>query len=77
LAAAPVASVLPHINANDPTSVDKVDWSAAGVPYVDLYTVHGGGHVVPQPAFRFPRLLGRTGSDLDAPEAALQFFGIW
>jgi polyhydroxybutyrate depolymerase len=41
-----------------------------------LYTVHGGGHVVPQPAFRYPRMLGRTTGDLDAPSSALQFFGL-
>src|ERR1700726_969965 len=38
--------------------------------------VHGGGHVVPQPAFRYPRMLGRTAGDLDAPSSALQFFGL-
>jgi polyhydroxybutyrate depolymerase len=36
--------------------------------------VHEGGHVVPQPRFRYPRMLGRTTSDLDAPAEAVRFF---
>lgn len=43
-------------------------------PLVALYTVQGGGHVVPQPRFRFGRLFGRTTRDLDMPVAALEFF---
>ncbi|MGH8460320.1 MAG: alpha/beta hydrolase family esterase [Stenotrophobium sp.] len=72
----PVAAQMPHLHAGDPTSVDRLTWANNGVPVTVLYTVHGGGHVVPQPAFRFPRLLGRTTGDLDAPKAALEFFGL-
>jgi polyhydroxybutyrate depolymerase len=76
VAAAPVTARLPHLHTDDPTSVDREIWSDGRTPVVAFYTVHGGGHVVPQPAFRFPRLVGRTTGDLDAPEAALQFFGL-
>jgi polyhydroxybutyrate depolymerase len=64
-----------HLHEKDPTSVDSLTWSSGDhKPIAVLYTVHGGGHVVPQPAFRYPRMLGRTAGDLDAPSSALQFF---
>ncbi|MDB6017163.1 MAG: hypothetical protein JWR19_1652 [Pedosphaera sp.] len=72
----PVEADLPRKDANDPTAVDLKRWANGNTPIVELYTVTGGGHVVPQPVFRFPRLLGRTTSELDAPRAALLFFGI-
>ena len=74
---APAATQLPHLHEKDPTSVDSLTWSSGDhTPIATLYTVHGGGHVVPQPAFRYPRMLGRTTGDLDAPSSALQFFGL-
>jgi polyhydroxybutyrate depolymerase len=72
--AAPIASRLPKGRADDPTSVETLIWSADGKPAFCLYTVHGGGHVIPQQCFRFPRLLGRTSSALNAPRAAVSFF---
>lgn len=71
---APTATQLPHQHAADPTTVDCLRWGPAAAPGVLLYTVHGGGHVVPQPAFRFPRLLGRTTHDLNLPAQAVAFF---
>src|ERR1700688_5004886 len=61
----PTEELLPHRDANDPTSVQRFRWLRAGNPYVDFYAVHGGGHAVPQPYFRFPRLLGHTTADID------------
>jgi polyhydroxybutyrate depolymerase len=60
--------------ARRPTSVEILTWSARGKPISRLYTVHGGGHVIPQPVFRFPRLFGKSTSALDAPSAAMEFF---
>ena len=74
LPAASTASQLPHQQPGDPTTVACQRWGPADAPGVLLYTVHGGGHVVPQPAFRFPRLLGRTTADLDMPAQAVAFF---
>ena len=71
-----MATQLPHQRADDPTSVDCRTWQPGPTPLVALYTVQGGGHVVPQPRFRFGRLLGRTTGDLDMPMAALAFFGL-
>jgi polyhydroxybutyrate depolymerase len=56
ITAAPVAARLPMDRPDDPTSVETLIWSAAGKPICCLYSVHGGGHVIPQQAFRFPRL---------------------
>ena len=65
---------LPHRHADDPTHVREMRWSRAGKPYVVLYEVIGGGHVVPQPAFRYPRLFGPTSQDIDGPALAVAFF---
>lgn len=70
----PVIRRLPHVSNEDPTRVEERVWSDGARPYLVQYRVLGGGHVVPQPAFRYPRLLGRTTLDLDAPAEALRFF---
>jgi polyhydroxybutyrate depolymerase len=73
---APLAHTLPHQHRDDPTSVTSLTWILGGKPLVCLYTVQGGGHVVPQPRYQFSRLLGRTTGDLDAPTEAVRFFGL-
>jgi polyhydroxybutyrate depolymerase len=65
---------LPHRHADDPTHVREMSWSRGGKPYVVLYEVIGGGHVVPQPEYRYPRLFGRTSEDIDGPAMAVAFF---
>jgi len=54
--------------------VDLDRWQAAGRAEVALYTVIGGGHLLPQPGFRAPRLLGPTLSGFDGPQAIWDFF---
>lgn len=76
LMAPPTATTLPHQRADDPTAVESLTWTRGAQPWVRLYTVRGSGHVVPQPRYRFGRLLGRTTADLDAPVEALRFFGL-
>ena len=58
---------------NDSTLVETLTWHADGTPSCCLCTVRGGGHVIPQPAYRFPRLLGST-SVLNSPREAIGFF---
>jgi polyhydroxybutyrate depolymerase len=65
---------LPHRDADDPTRVREFSWPRDGKPYVILYEVMGGGHTVPQSAYRFPRILGRTTGNIDGPVAAVAFF---
>jgi hypothetical protein len=70
----PSEEMLPHRDPRDPTSVQRLTWRKDSEPYVVLYSVRGGGHTVPQPVFRYPRLLGRTTEDLDGPTQAIAFF---
>jgi polyhydroxybutyrate depolymerase len=74
ITAGPDVARLPSQNPDDATSVERLVWSQGDEPAVTLYMVHGGGHVVPQPAFRFPRLLGRTSGNLNPPAEAVTFF---
>jgi polyhydroxybutyrate depolymerase len=73
LEGAPERSLLPH-KGRDNTSVERVAWTAPGKPTVVLYTIRGGGHNVPQPYYRFPRIVGPQTEDIDAPAAIWDFF---
>ena len=73
ITASPVTTRMPRGQPDDPTSVENLTWSTQGKPISRLYTVHGGGHVIPQ-KFRFRRLLGRTTTALNAPSEAMRFF---
>lgn len=57
--------------ANEVHSGHRYNWTDKVV----LYLLEGGGHVIPQPLTRFPRLMGNMRKDFDAPAAALRFFG--
>ena len=70
----PIREQPPKGFSDDPTSVESLSWQASGKPVCSLYIVRGGGHVIPQRPYRFPRLLGRTTSALDAPREAIRFF---
>ena len=74
LADMPVVERLPHRNPSDHTSVDRLSWTAPGKPSVVLYRINGGGHLVPQPYYRYPRVVGTMTEDLDAPAAIWEFF---
>ncbi|MFC1456432.1 hypothetical protein ACETIH_06790 [Microvirga arabica] len=70
----PDVARLPSQNPDDATPIERLVWSKEHEPTVTLYVVHGRGHVVPQPAFRFPRMLGRMTGNLNAPAEAVTFF---
>jgi len=74
LSGAPAVERLPHQKPSDPTWVERLTWSAPEKPPVILYTVHGGGHVVPQPYYRYPSNVGAMTEDLDAPAVIWDFF---
>ncbi|MDQ2793943.1 MAG: hypothetical protein M3Y12_08045, partial [Bacteroidota bacterium] len=76
LATPPQRTRLPHRHPHDPTAVERRTQARAGQPVVEFYTVRGGGHVVPQPTFKFPRLMGRMAGDLNLPAQAVAFFGL-
>jgi len=70
----PVRSQLSNGISDDPTFVETLTWNTDARASFCLYTVRGGGHVVPQQAYRFPRVLGKTSSALNAPREAIRFF---
>lgn len=49
-------------------------WQQPGKPEVLLMQVQGAGHVIPQPHFRAPRILGDSPDGLNTPEAIWAFF---
>lgn len=76
ITATPVEESLPDLDEDDSTRVVRRSWSLDKYPPVVLYTVEGGGHVIPQSAYRFPRMYGRTTGDLDFPTTVVGFFGL-
>ncbi len=57
-----------------PVWTQRQRWTAEGRPQVELVTVFGGGHLLPQPLYRPPRLLGRVDPELDGPAEIWRFF---
>jgi polyhydroxybutyrate depolymerase len=69
----PVVERLPRTRASR-TSAERTHWRSPTGADVVLYTIHGGGHTLPQARARSPRILGRTHPDLDAPAEIWRFF---
>ena len=68
-----------HLNpqrSGDPTSADGVLWPGAPSAVVALYKIEDGGHVIPQPVFRYPRILGHTTTAIDMPKLMIEMFHI-
>ncbi len=76
LTSAPQEIHLDPQKSGDPTSADGFLWPSAPSPVVALYKIEGGGHVVPQPVFRYPRILGHTTSAVDMPKLMIEMFHI-
>ncbi len=70
----PDGLVLDGTGSDGGTMFEERAWPSAARPFVTMVAVRGGGHVVPQPSYRFPRFLGRTAAELDAPVQAVNFF---
>lgn len=60
------------VQAKDGCRVEHARW-LNGNRQVSLYTVHGGGHTLPQPYVRYPRLLGHTHDGFDGIAAIGNF----
>ncbi|WP_054010311.1 alpha/beta hydrolase family esterase [Arthrobacter sp. ERGS1:01] len=73
---APVHDALPHRRGGRWTRVERTRYDQDGHPPVLLYTVHGGGHVVPHPATRPLTVLGRNTRDISAADAVAEFFPV-
>ena len=81
--AAQFAKLYPEAREKPPTAMgergdyaglERMTWEVGGVPRVALYSVIGGGHVVSQPHYRAPRMLGRTTPEFNAPREIWTFF---
>lgn len=57
-----------------PVWTQRQRWADSGGPPVELVTVFGGGHLISQPLYRPPRLLGRVDPQLDGPAEIWRFF---
>lgn len=66
----------PSITVADGTAIEIQTWSTDAQQRVVLYSIRGGGHVVPQTAYRFPRIMGKTTQGFDMPAASVAFFGL-
>jgi polyhydroxybutyrate depolymerase len=54
--------------------VEQVLWHNGSKVEVELVAIYGGGHVIPQPYWRYPRLLGPTPKEPNGPELIWDFF---
>jgi polyhydroxybutyrate depolymerase len=55
-------------------TVEQVLWGKDSKTEVELLAIHGGGHGLPQPYFRRPRLLGPSPMAPDGPAIIWEFF---
>jgi polyhydroxybutyrate depolymerase len=58
----------------DGVRVEQILWRSNGTAEVELVTIHGGGHGLPQPYARRPRLLGPSPMEPDGPAMIWAFF---
>ena len=70
----PVVQDLPDNDPSDGATATRYRWSGDNGPSVVLLAVHGGGHTIPHPTVRGPRLLGRTCHDFSAAREIWEFF---
>lgn len=70
----PVVRELPDLRTDDDSTIVEHRWSTEGRPEVVLWAVQGGGHTVPHPTMRYPRIIGPTNADVNAAEAIWAFF---
>jgi len=58
----------------DEVRVEQVHWRSDSKVEVELMVIHGGGHGMPQPYLRYPRLLGPTPKEPNGPAVIWAFF---
>jgi polyhydroxybutyrate depolymerase len=58
----------------DGVTVEQVLWRKDSIAEVELLAIHGGGHGLPQPYFRRPRLLGPSPMAPNGPAIIWEFF---
>lgn len=73
-AGTPHTEFLPHRRDELDTRVTRTSHHTPGRAPVELYTVFGGGHLVPNPHYTAPLIAGRGTDDVDAPGVVWEFF---
>ncbi|WP_062465462.1 alpha/beta hydrolase family esterase [Demequina maris] len=68
----PEVAAFANTDASGTTDVTVTAYDGAAP--VLLFSVEGGGHVVPNPVYSQPRIMGGTTAFLDGPLAAVEFF---
>ena len=58
----------------DGVQVEQVLWRNGSKVEVELVAIRGGGHGIPQPYFRYPRILGPTAREPNGPAVIWDFF---
>lgn len=76
IVSAPTHTVLPHRKESGRTSVTYTRFEQDGSPPVALYTVDGGGHVVPNHRRKAIFIAGRTTQDMSVAQALTEFFPV-
>ncbi|MGO2540774.1 alpha/beta hydrolase family esterase [Specibacter sp. AOP5-B1-6] len=76
ITAEPTSVVLPHRRESGKTSVTLTRFEQGPRPPVWLYTVVGGGHVVPNRHRKAIFVAGRTTQDIGTAEALAEFFPV-
>lgn len=74
LSKAPLRTSILNSVLDDDSHVDVQHWREPGRSPVALYRIEGGGHNVPHPDMVWPRFLGNSNRDFNAPEAIWTFF---
>jgi polyhydroxybutyrate depolymerase len=70
----PEITLLPDQDRSDGSTVERRRWHGLGRRDVALDTIRGGGHTVPHPRVRLPRILGPTNGDIVAAREIWSFF---
>lgn len=63
-----------QITTPDGTKVEHLHWQGNAKTEIELVTIHNGGHGLPQPYWRRPRLLGPSPMQPNGPEMIWEFF---
>jgi len=60
----------------DGTSVRSTSWEGPSGPPVQLLTIVGGGHTIPNPVYAQPKIIGATSHEFDSAEVIWSFFSL-
>ncbi|MEM8887210.1 MAG: hypothetical protein AAGD28_04420 [Bacteroidota bacterium] len=70
----PQSEKLADTNVEDESHIIRTSWDCQGSVQAINYQVVNGGHTIPHPKSQFPKLLGVSNQDMNAPRAIWDFF---